>query len=232
MARTLNATIAAKQFHSNYNSALGLVEKVEPYLALNADNIGSDDFHPLQARKIIALAFMGLVASWEGFLEDVFIRYMAGAKTVAGYSPTLKSGACKSLSKAYEVFTGKPGFDPELNYLSWTDYSRVIKRAETFFRDGKPFSDISGADIHRIADAVIIRNRIAHASSKSKSQFKKVALRHFPGTGTKLPAGLNPGSLLMQSCNVNFSKQPDPKNDTFYAYADLFARCVHTICPS
>jgi hypothetical protein len=36
--------------------------------------------HPKHFRRIVELAFMSMVSSWEDFVEAVFVRYLAGAK--------------------------------------------------------------------------------------------------------------------------------------------------------
>lgn len=41
--------------------------------------------HPKYKVQVVELAFMGVVAAWEEFLEATLVRYVAGAKTTSGY---------------------------------------------------------------------------------------------------------------------------------------------------
>jgi hypothetical protein len=61
-----------------------LPQKVRP-----SNNPG---IHPKHSNQVIGLAFMGLVASWEEFIERSLVRYLTGAKTNTNFNRELKLG--------------------------------------------------------------------------------------------------------------------------------------------
>ena len=46
--------------------------------------------HAKHVRRVVELAFMGVIDAWEEFVTLTLVRYIAGAKCDAGYSPTAR----------------------------------------------------------------------------------------------------------------------------------------------
>lgn len=67
------------RFIAASRSARDLVQKVSTLSSLNP-NTSQQRLHPEQARRVVELAFLGLVSWWDEFLEQTFARYLAGAK--------------------------------------------------------------------------------------------------------------------------------------------------------
>ena len=61
--------------------------------------------HPKHAHKVVELAFMGIIAAWDEFLERSLVRYVAGATTDSGYSPSHKHGRANNLTHAYRILS-------------------------------------------------------------------------------------------------------------------------------
>src|SRR4051794_9564130 len=97
-------------------SARGLVDAIRaiPPKVRPSNAVG---LHPKYAQQVIELAFMGVVAAWEEFLERSLVRYLAGARTASGYRPIPKHGAANNIQHAYELLSQDPNYDATRNYL-------------------------------------------------------------------------------------------------------------------
>src|SRR5690349_3765507 len=87
-------------FLSNSVSARDLVLAVRDLAAIRRVP-GQAGLHPEQARRVVELAFLGLIASWEEFLEQSFVRYLAGAASDNGYRPKLRLGKSSDITHSY-----------------------------------------------------------------------------------------------------------------------------------
>jgi hypothetical protein len=193
----------------------------------------TNPLHTKHVTRIAELAFMGAVASWEGFLEGTLVRYMAGAKSKNGYAPALRLGPADTISHAYDVLSGEHGYDPAASYMTWTSPSRVISLVKVFLKDGAPFADVLTREQDRLKTASKLRNRIAHGSDKSRADFLEAAnrVRNWP-LSTKLPRGTTVGSVLLEHAQSFFGKATPARNiNVFSAYMDLFASSAQRIAP-
>ena len=117
---------------------------------------------------------MGMIAAWEEFLDRSLVRYVAGATTNCGNSPTAKFGLANNIAHAYELLSQDNKYDPQKNYLNVTDPKWVWTTADFFFKK-HPYSCLqSKADLLRHGSS--IRNRVAHSSEKCRADFKNTAI--------------------------------------------------------
>lgn len=182
--------------------------------------------HKKQADKVVELAFLGMVAAWEDFLEQVFIRYLIGATYSNGGTPTLRLGKAKSMEHAYQVASLKYKYDPERDYFKTTDPKALGDLAKIFFDGGRPFTSISNTD--RLKDASIIRNRIAHSSEKCRAEFKTCALRML--NRQALFQGFRASDLLRANAVTGFGQAF--RNQSFFeAYVSYFKTQAKIVAP-
>lgn len=216
-------------FLREIKSAEELVKKV---IALKGgvNPNGKAGLHPKYVRQVIELAFMGVIASWEEFLEMALVRYVAGARTKAGYAPTPKYGRATSIDHAYQVISQNSKFDPSKDYLKVSDPKWVTNIADFYF-SAHGFSDVKNK-IDLLGHASSIRNRVAHASKKCKDDFKTTALYFLPAANGKLTQGYGPGDLLVENVARHFGQKAVQLNQThFEAYMDLFKSLTARIVP-
>jgi hypothetical protein len=192
-ASTLRSTY--KLFGDALESSQNLFVAVEDFCRFTYEGVNENVLHPKQARRVVALSFLAAVGAWEQFVEACFVRYVAGVKSISGKEPHLKFGPAASLNDAYAVISGRPGFDPEKNYLSWS-VDDTLKRSSLFFGAGDPFKRAIQPARGALEDAVVIRNRIAHASQKSRLAFCATARKLRRG---RLRQGYSVGDLLLES---------------------------------
>jgi hypothetical protein len=183
--------------------------------------------------RVVELAFMGVCAAWEDFLENVMVRYLAGARTNSSYAPTLRVGKCQGITHAYEVLSAKPGYDPEEHYLTWTNPAAVARLAELYFAGGNPFKAPMTRDADRLKQAVRVRNRIAHGSAKCKAEFREAAnaVMQRPKTSA-LGQGFRAGKLLSAPATAFFGAGIPARGITvFDAYMEMYKALASEIVP-
>ncbi|MFZ5819522.1 MAG: hypothetical protein ACOYYJ_06450, partial [Chloroflexota bacterium] len=59
------------------------------------------------------------------------------------------------------------------DYLEWLPYKNTLDRANIFFQDGKPFSNLDNGNMGNLQRFFIIRNAIAHKSTFSQQKFEQ-----------------------------------------------------------
>ncbi len=230
MARQVNVISVRDQFITVLDSNLNLYEEMLPHANYSYHN-NRAAIHPTQANRIVGMCFMSTVGAWEEFLGDSFIRYMAGASTPS-YQPVLKIGSCKGISHAVDVLAGESDYDLAKNYMTWTKYSDVCSKATVFFERGEPYTKVPAVFKERVADAIYIRNRVAHGSDKCIKDFAKVAKR-FLGLNPvdNLPRGTSVGKILKGRA-VNHFQAFNTAPTYYHAYDKMFRHLAFMLVPS
>jgi hypothetical protein len=217
-----------------FNAALSshnLFTAAQPFCQRTYEGMNEAPLHPNQARRIVALAFLAMASAWEEFLEGIFVRYLAGAASQNGYKPTGRGCTAVNLDHSYELLTGQLNYDPSTSVLSWSSPTRVIERAEIFFYQGQPFKGALGKWQSQLQDGVKIRNRVAHSSSKCRSDFKVVALRLLARPPkSKLTQGYSAGDLLLDTHQVGFD-QSNPPSTYFEEYFNMYVALAAKLAP-
>jgi hypothetical protein len=131
------------------------------------------------------MAFLRAFTSWESFLEDTFLLYLLGHKPPKG-APPRRYGFPQTPDAAAEWCTdGKP-------YAKW-HVNDVQRRANRWFKDGKPFTPALQSQQSRLMQLVSIRNAIAHESDSAKGKFENVVRTELGA----VPPNTTVGSFLM-----------------------------------
>lgn len=151
--------------------------------------------HPKQRLQVVELAFIGVVGAWEEFLERTLVRYLAGASSASGSSTSPKYGSANSILHAYQVLSQRANYDPSRHFLKANDPDWILSTADFHFHS-HPYSVIQ-PHLELLKQGVKIRNRIAHASQKCRTEFKSTALTMLGSRGVKLRQGYSPGDLLL-----------------------------------
>ncbi len=219
-------------FDESIESALNLFNLLKPTALLEPNENGPGGMKSYQARKLMGLAFLQMVVTWEDLVEAVLIRYVAGANAPNGYAPALLNAPPASLLSAYRIVANDPNYNRDVDYLSWTRFGGFIKRAKDFFVNGEPFNHLTSGDRDRLRVATDIRNRVAHSSTKCIEQFKEVARQHLglPAKTGKLDRGYSVGKLLVTRGTRCFGHSAG-SHPFFIHYHRLFVRAADTICP-
>ena len=217
------------RFDREIASARGLVRAISS-VQQQVNPHGPAGLHPKHVRQVVELAFMGMVAAWETFLEDSLVRYVAGAKAKSGYKPNPKFGLASGIPHSYELLSRDPSYNPEKHYLKVSD-PKWVKSSADFFFQSHPFTHIH-AKSDLLLHANSIRNRVAHDSTKCRADFKATAI-HFlhPLNGT-LTQGFSPGALLTAKVQRHFAQQVIQAGCThFESYARLYEDLAEKVVP-
>lgn len=164
-----------KEIETQIDSSQDLITKVR--------NLG---IPRIQLEIIAELAFLRIFIAWENFLEGSFIRYLMGARSPSGYSPT-RLVTPKNMNHALDLISSGR------EYIKWNSACEVIERSEIYFRDGQPYKNVLEGATKDLNDMNTIRNRIAHKSTFSKNKFNDFVRREL-GHGRR---GMTPGRFLL-----------------------------------
>lgn len=180
--------------------------------------------NPKHVRQIAGLAFMGVVAAWEEFLERTLVRYLAGAATNSGYAATPKYGRATSLGHAYELLSQDSNYDPLKHYLKVSDARWVWRTADFFFSQHHYGIISSKSDL--LNNANRIRNRVAHDSEKCRADFKSAAVWFLHPANGNLAQGYSPGALLLAVATRNFG---NPINAAGVSHFEAYMRTYEAL---
>jgi len=218
-----------KAFLAEVDQAIALVDAIRtlPSKVKPSNNPG---IHPKHANQVVGLAFMGLIASWEEFLERTLVRYVTGAKTASSYQPTLKAGRANTIKHAYQLLSMDPNYNPDRSYLKVTD-TRWLRKVADFYFSVHPYTCLQN-QTDLLKNASNIRNRVAHDSTKYKADFKATALHFLQPANNKLTQGYGPANLLLAPVQRHFGQAAVNQQTTHLAaYADLFRDLAKQIVP-
>ena len=127
--------------------------------------------------------FLKTITSLESSLEELFIGLLTG-----GIEPPLDvnpRAQFKSPVVARDITFGGRA------YVDWLPYSHTEKRANAFFRGGRPFSRLEHDDKKQLERMLTIRNAVAHQSRAARNKFNRVI-----ASTPLLPAERTPAGYL------------------------------------
>jgi hypothetical protein len=146
---------------------------------------GRPQITPRRRDLLVELAFLRAVSGWEIFLEESFLLYLLGHQPPRGRSPR-RYGFPPDRAAAHEwCADGK-------DYAKWSP-AEVKKRANRWFKDGKPFTPALQGQQSRLDQLITIRNAIAHDSASAKSKFENIVRNELQ----TLPPGTTVGNFLL-----------------------------------
>lgn len=142
---------------------------------------GVPKFSSRHKEIITELAFLQAFLAWEAFLEESFILYLLGKKPPKGNPPR------RHVIPSTRKIVGKLIAEGR-DYADWSAATNVIKRADRFFREGKPYAQVLKAHQNMFDEISAIRNAIAHSSAHSQEKFKNL---------TRNKLGIYPSNLTV-----------------------------------
>lgn len=142
--------------------------------------------HPARIESAYEMAFLRIFIAWEDVLEQSFIRYLCGYKSVTGtQAPATGVTFTGTVSAAEsQLYAGS-------SYLLWHNPQHVINRSRKFFSNGL-HEHICQSNFARLTDLASVRHRVAHGQDDSKSKFDAATMR----LAGKRYRGSRPGPFL------------------------------------
>lgn len=216
-------------FISSVDQSIALVRAIKA-LPTKVRTTNATGLHPTYVDQVVSLAFMGIVASWEEFLERTAVRYLTGAETGSGYQPKLKYGKADTIKHAYELLSLDSDYKPDKSYLKVTD-TKWLRRVADFYFSSHPYSALQN-NTDLLKNANKIRNRVAHDSTKCKADFKAAAIWFLQPANDTLTQGYGPGRLLQAPVQRHFGNAAVQKNlSHLEAYVEFYKRLAKKIVP-
>jgi hypothetical protein len=141
---------------------------------------------PKRRDYITEMAFLSAFQAWEVFIEESFVLYLWGRRSPRGTAPSRYAFPPNyDTAATWVVPEGRP-------FAEWTDASRVIGRAERFFKAGRPYAAVLRGNQHLLQEMRDVRNAVAHKSESARAKFETVVRRRL---GT-LPPSHTVGAFL------------------------------------
>lgn len=137
-------------------------------------------------------AFLNAMARFEGLLNLLLSEFVCGAESK--HSGLFRLVQPRSREVFREVLTGGRA------YIELMPYKDCVDVAKRFLNDGRPFSDVDNSDRQILAQAMLVRNAIAHRSDAALGKFRRTVTgvsllpthRQFPGSYLRRPYRAHP----------------------------------------
>lgn len=144
-------------------------------------------------RYLIAeICFLSLLLEWEIFIEDSFCRMLCRAPRLSPPHPQTNA-IFNRIDAAKQALRGRQGF------VGWINQDEILHQANTYFRNGEPFSTPIRASYRHLDEIRIVRNRVAHSSEKANSAFQTMIRKQYGFN----PRGMIPGRYLLDRLPTN-----------------------------
>lgn len=153
----------------NYRNS---ISQVNDYISLayqtteNGEELLTDD----KKEFIVTSAFLKMFIAWEELLEDVFLQYLLGEKSINN-TEVIRFVIPNNRDHANKILIGTQ------KYVDWANHEIVIRLSKLFFEDGEPFSTALNSINSHLADLKIIRNASAHISTTTQMKLDSLASR-------------------------------------------------------
>ena len=157
--------------------------------------------------------FLRAVTSFEVFLEELFVEIVSHRAQYEAGRVTVRMRASSSQALMDILLQGD-------RYMAWLPFKHTEDRAKIYLEDGKPFSELDGADRSVISHIGVIRNAIAHKSSHAVGEFKKTII----GSQSLLTVERTPAGFLRSPVRAG------PTRNRFEIYAAELARIANKLC--
>lgn len=185
-----------------------------------------------QANLLQGLAFMRLCHAWENYLESSLLRYSVGVVSTVTPAPTLNPSCRRSsLETAFSMLSG--GRASSTYYLTLSTPPQITTISSSVFATNDPYRFLSTVPYRdHLIDAVAIRNRVAHSSSKCKAEYKRV-VNTFRGRAiaTSIGQGCSAGEFVAESLATARFPGATAGTTVFEQYLAFFQHCVNKITP-
>lgn len=119
---------------------------------------------------ITEASFLKIFISWERFLEQSFIKYLTGKKSISNN----KINSCVKridMNRAADIIKGTN------KYIDWSNPDIILRLAKLYFGMSNPYSDHLNPIKTDLFDLRTIRNAAAHLSTTTNTSFDSLASR-------------------------------------------------------
>jgi len=148
--------------------------------------------------RVYEALFLNVVASFEAFVEELFIGLLVDQHGLASSYPDVRPRAIvRSHQVARALVLGG-----KRRYVNWLPYSETEEHAKIFFTGGRPFTSLPAQFRQELELCCVIRNAIAHRSRHANDVF----VRTIVSAMTLAPRERTPAGYL-RSTYIGYNPQ-------------------------
>jgi hypothetical protein len=163
------------------------LKRLEIFDSQNQKNFLKKNLSKQQLCLLTEALFFNAFRAYEGFVRDIFLLYCMGKKPRTG--ARVKSYLSpKSFDHAEDLIQSS------MRFLDWASPDTVIERAELYLQEGFPVKMPYTTNLLPLRTFRRVRNHVAHNSSASLEEFKKVLKDHYGTIPINIP---KPGEFLL-----------------------------------
>jgi hypothetical protein len=142
--------------------------------------------YPARLEALYEMAYLRIFVGWEAFLEEVFLRYLCGYRSIHGFATLLPGTSyAASLAQAERAVLGGN------RYVLWHSPGKVASRAHKFF-SASPVDTVILSNTARLEDLAAVRHRITHAQEDARRNFDRATM----AIAGRRYRGARPGAFL------------------------------------
>ena len=160
-------------------ATMALVEQMEP---ASSEAESFDQVEDAYAEGL----FFRVFTSYENDIERLFLHYVTGGASLGGVQ-------AKSYLNLKDEELARKLIRAGWRFLSWAKPQSIRETAQNYIQDGWPICVSMNAKSQELSDCERIRNRIAHKSTESLSEFNVVQRNLLK---TERLFSITPGQLL------------------------------------
>lgn len=128
--------------------------------------------------------YLDLFTEFENLIESLFIGILSGSVSSPN-NTVIRKVRIKPVTEVEGVIMGE-----KRTYVDWFPYKEnTIKRAQIYFDQGRPFTNLTNFQKDKLAKFHKIRNAIAHKSKKVDTQFQTIIAGMTLSPVEKTPSG-------------------------------------------
>ena len=171
------------------------ISQLERLDAQNQTNFSSSSrtINKNQLHFLTESIFLRAFRAYEKLVRDVFILYSHGVESDSGKKALSYINSKSFLHAEILIKSERP-------FLDWGSPDNVIKRAETYLKDGEPIKLPLLSYRGPLIEYKKVRNHIAHDSKESFDGYITVLRKHFGTVPLTIPC---PGAFLLQNDRFN-----------------------------
>jgi hypothetical protein len=176
-----------------YNDFSKIVDSLKSFDEKNQENFQNRILSKKQLHFLTESVFFNGFREYENFVRDIFLLYTQEKKNSNNDKVT-------SYIKPIDFFHAEKLIQSSMSIIDWNNPETIIKRSELFLKDGFPIKTPYTTNKTKLNDYRRLRNHIAHNSTKSLEEYKKVLRGYFGVNPLNIP---NVGEYLLLTSKVN-----------------------------
>ncbi|PPK98237.1 hypothetical protein [Parapedobacter indicus] len=155
-----------------YNDLVRELNGLKKLDTLNQTNFQESKISKKQLHVLTEFIFFNAFIAYENFIRDTFLLYTLEKKNS-------RNDIVTSYLKPKDFFHAEKLIQSSMTVIDWNSPDTIIERAELYLKDGFPIKAYYISTKSKLTSYRLLRNHIAHKSSKSLDGYKKVLRQYY-----------------------------------------------------